>query len=154
MTNGNGIGDSFLRYEGSDHAAQRGVPSPPQRRRGERALERSLHLSTFNSRRSFTMTSTLDPDNFPLERKRKTQKGHDARSLGPSDSSDTGSDMTGIGNLDDTTDRNLTGERTSVGTERAVRPGTDIETDRVVGPDEAGIEYGPEEAEENDRGLH
>lgn len=41
--------------------------------------------------------STLDPENFPVERKRKTLKGHDVKSLGPSDSSDSGSDMAGPG---------------------------------------------------------
>lgn len=46
--------------------------------------------------------STLDPDNFPHGgRKRKTQKGHDTRSLGPSDTSDSGSDMAGPGQIDD-----------------------------------------------------
>jgi hypothetical protein len=47
------------------------------------------------------MTSTLDPDKLPGKRRsRKTLKGHDTRSLGPSDSSDTGSDMAGPGLLD------------------------------------------------------
>lgn len=47
-------------------------------------------------------TSTLDPDNFPVGvKRRKTQKGHDTRSLGPSDSSDSGSDMAGPGLIDD-----------------------------------------------------
>lgn len=46
--------------------------------------------------------STLDPDNFPVGvKRRKTQKGHDTRSLGPSDSSDSGSDMAGPGLIDD-----------------------------------------------------
>jgi hypothetical protein len=47
--------------------------------------------------------STLDPDNLPemQQGKRKTQKGHDTRSLGPSDSSDSGSDMAGPGLIDD-----------------------------------------------------
>jgi hypothetical protein len=45
--------------------------------------------------------STLDPDNLPGKRRsRKNLKGHDSRSLGPSDSSDTGSDMAGPGLLD------------------------------------------------------
>jgi hypothetical protein len=44
--------------------------------------------------------STLDPDNLPSER-RHTQKGHDTRSLGPSDSSDSGSDLAGPGLIDD-----------------------------------------------------
>ena len=38
-------------------------------------------------------------------------KGHDIRSLGPSDSSDTGADMVGISGLDNTSDRYGTGER-------------------------------------------
>lgn len=49
--------------------------------------------------------STLDPDNLPemqkQPEKRKTQKGHDTASLGPSDSSDSGSDMAGPGLIDD-----------------------------------------------------
>jgi hypothetical protein len=45
--------------------------------------------------------STLDPDNLPLRTGRKTLPGHDIRSLGPSDSSDSGSDMAGPGLLDD-----------------------------------------------------
>ena len=46
-------------------------------------------------------TSTLDPENFPGGKQRKTQKGHDTRTLGPSDSSDSGSDMAGPGLVDD-----------------------------------------------------
>ena len=46
--------------------------------------------------------STLDPDNFPTERaQRHMPPGHDTRSLGPSDSSDSGSDMAGPGLIDD-----------------------------------------------------
>ncbi|MGQ0751724.1 MAG: hypothetical protein ACT4PS_14415 [Betaproteobacteria bacterium] len=46
--------------------------------------------------------STLDPDNLPFRGKRsKTQKGHDTKSVGPSDSSDSGSDMAGPGMVDD-----------------------------------------------------
>ena len=46
--------------------------------------------------------STLDPDNFPAGGRRpKTARGHDTRALGPSDSSDTGSDMAGPGLVDD-----------------------------------------------------
>ena len=41
-------------------------------------------------------------------------KGHDIRSLGPSDSSDTGADMMGIEGLDSTSDRQGTGERQSI----------------------------------------
>jgi hypothetical protein len=44
--------------------------------------------------------STLDPDNVPSRRKRKTAKGHDVKSLGPSDTSDSGQDMAGPGLVD------------------------------------------------------
>ena len=103
------------------------------------------------------MSSTLDPDNFPPEPHRKTPKGHDVRALGPSDSSDTGADMVGQGPLDDTSDRNHTGEGLSAGNER-IRPGHDIGTDRVVGPEEAGLGDGGDESEDaqrqKDRGEH
>ena len=103
------------------------------------------------------MGSTLDPDNFPHGRPRKTLKGHDVRALGPSDSSDTGSDMTGRGPLDDTSDRSGTGERMTIEAER-VRPGQDIDTDRVVDAESAGLGYGTSEALEawleHDRGVH
>ncbi|HKQ26258.1 MAG TPA: hypothetical protein VJT81_17550 [Burkholderiales bacterium] len=46
-------------------------------------------------------SSTLDPDNFPGPQNLKLPKGHDTRSLGPSDSSDSGSDMAGPGLIDD-----------------------------------------------------
>ena len=46
--------------------------------------------------------STLDPDNYPGGRRASdTPPGHDTRSLGPSDSSDSGSDMAGPGLIDD-----------------------------------------------------
>ena len=45
--------------------------------------------------------STLDPDNVPGRRRKKTQKGHDVKSLGPSDTSDSGSDMAGPGLVGD-----------------------------------------------------
>jgi hypothetical protein len=103
------------------------------------------------------MGSTLDPENFPHARPRKTLRGHDVRALGPSDSSDTGADMAGQGPLDDTSDRNRTGERMTVGNER-VRPGHDIGTDRVVDPEEAGLGRGLDEADEawleHDKGEH
>jgi len=45
--------------------------------------------------------STLDPDNFPVNKSARNRKGHDTRTLGPSDSSDSGSDMAGPGLIDD-----------------------------------------------------
>ena len=44
--------------------------------------------------------STLDPDNIPASRGRKTVKGTDVKSLGPSDTSDSGQDMAGPGLVD------------------------------------------------------
>jgi hypothetical protein len=47
-------------------------------------------------------SSSLDPENFPdAQDSRKTPKGHDTKALGPSDSSDSGSDMAGPGLIDD-----------------------------------------------------
>ena len=52
-----------------------------------------------------TGISTLDPDNFPENPDRSLGKGHGIDSLGPSDTSDTGSDVVGgpgfSTNLDD-----------------------------------------------------
>lgn len=45
--------------------------------------------------------STLDPDNVPPQRGRKTLKGHDVGTLGPSDTSDSGQDMAGPGGVDE-----------------------------------------------------
>ncbi len=43
----------------------------------------------------------LDPDSLPGEDENELPKGHDVRSLGPSDSSDTGADLIGPGLIDD-----------------------------------------------------
>ena len=40
-------------------------------------------------------SSTLDPDNFPEPRDRSRGKGHGTDALGPSDNSDSGSDVVG-----------------------------------------------------------
>jgi hypothetical protein len=52
-----------------------------------------------------TGTSTLDPDNFPERPDRSLGKGHGVDSLGPSDLSDSGSDVVGgagfADNIDD-----------------------------------------------------
>ena len=99
-------------------------------------------------------TSTLDPDNLP-EEPRKRPKGHGTRALGPSDSSDSGSDMPNAPNtrgegLDADSDRHRTGERAGPGN-RPPRPGQDRDADRVVGADEAGLGGGLDEAEEAER---
>lgn len=134
------------------------------------------------------MKSTLDPDNLPLRPGRKTLPGHDVRALGPSDSSDSGSDMAGPGlidddvlgldrgtnedsegghlneladagasigdlGLDDTSDREGTGERMMAGKEQTVLPGADIGFDRIVGAEEAGLGGGLDQAEEAQLGI-
>jgi len=129
-----------------------------------------------------TSQSNLDPDDLPNQDAPKLPKGHDIRSLGPSNSSDTGADMIGPGlidddalgldrgtnedsegghlstagdsasagqlALDDTGDREGTGDRTSAGKEPDIRMGGDIAPDRIVGPAEAGLGGGLDEAEE------
>jgi hypothetical protein len=46
-----------------------------------------------------TGNSTLDPDNFPDPPDRKLGSGHGTGALGPSDSSDSGSDLVGAAGL-------------------------------------------------------
>jgi len=79
-------------------------------------------------------------------------KGRDIRSLGPSDSSDTGADMMGIEGLDSTSDRQGTGERLSV--ERDL-PGEDLDLNpnRIVQAREAGLGGGLDQAEEAQLGI-
>ena len=63
--------------------------------------------------------STLDPDNIPVGTDRTLGRGHGTRALGPSDNSDSGSDVAGepdVG-LDSDTDAEGTGERAGVDVE-------------------------------------
>src|SRR5512138_2187400 len=46
------------------------------------------------------MGSTLTPENIPPRRPSSVPPGHDTKTLGPSDSSDSGSDMAGPGLID------------------------------------------------------
>jgi len=46
------------------------------------------------------MGTTLTPENIPPRRPTSVPPGHDVKSLGPSDSSDSGSDMAGPGLID------------------------------------------------------
>ena len=97
-------------------------------------------------------TSPLDPGNTDNRRDRITDRGHGTRALGPSDSSDSGSDLVGstaardIGDadLDSDSDRTGTGERASASRDPAQPDGADIDTDR--------IEQMPEEASEGEEG--
>ncbi|MGE0861583.1 MAG: chemotaxis protein [Gammaproteobacteria bacterium] len=100
--------------------------------------------------------STLDPDNLPLGRPDETlPPGHDLRALGPSDSSDSGSDLVGapVAGLDGTGDRDGTGERPAVEASTALEPGNEILPDRVVAEAEAGLGDGLDQAEEARLGI-
>ncbi|MDB5959743.1 MAG: hypothetical protein JWP59_1037 [Massilia sp.] len=52
-------------------------------------------------------SSTLDPDNFPEAPDRSLGKGHGTDALGPSDNSDSGSDVTGGPGLSVSVDQDL-----------------------------------------------
>ena len=72
--------------------------------------------------------STLDPDNVPARRGRKTLKGHDLGALGPSDTSDSGQDMAGPGVVDEDRlhlDRG-TNEDLEAGSTRRAEAGKDV----------------------------
>ena len=79
-------------------------------------------------------------------------KGHDIRAPGPSDSSDTGADMVGVGGLDSTSDRQRTGERGSVEVAADV-DAADIAPDEVVDAADAGLGGGLDQAEEAQLGV-
>lgn len=96
---------------------------------------------------------TPDQDEITTEDGNEVLKGHDVRSLGPSDSSDTGADMVGLGRENDTSDRHATGERATVANDDELRDATDIGTDRVVTAEEAGLGGGLDQAEEARLGI-
>ena len=73
--------------------------------------------------------------------------------LGPSDSSDTGADMMGLGSDDDTSDRHGTGERASVEEDPQAKDAADISADRLVDADHAGLGDGLDQAEEAQLGI-
>lgn len=75
--------------------------------------------------------STLNPDNAPDRRREGLPRGHDTRALGPGDTSDSGSDIAG---------ESLDVEEEATGSDR--------DTDRIVGADEAGLGGGLDQAEE------
>lgn len=95
----------------------------------------------------------FDIDSFLDESGTSIPKGHDIRSLGPSDSSDTGADMMGLGGLDSTGDRHGTGERASAEEVTDEDDGIDIAPDHVVDAAEAGLGGGLDQAEEAQLGV-
>ena len=96
--------------------------------------------------------STLDPDAFPAAGPIRPP-GHDVGSLGPSHLSDTGADSRGAG-ADGAAVLGADGDSVGTGVDPSVsrrsdgRVGTDIGFDRVVGPGEAGLGRGLDQAEE------
>lgn len=105
------------------------------------------------------MNSTLNPDNDPVgPDDDNAQRGRDGRALGPSDSSDSGSDTAGArrhpfdvdspldehalergdASLDSDTDRAGTGERASADGDAGLEDAADIEPDRTERLSEPG----------------
>ncbi len=82
-------------------------------------------------------TSPLDPANMSTRSDRILGRGHGTGALGPSDSSDSGSDVQGAAEelgdagLDGDADRNGTGERSSASPDGEVKDGADIAPDRI-----------------------
>lgn len=98
--------------------------------------------------------SSLDPDELAdrpdADGRARLPPGHDTRTLGPSDSSDSGSDVAGadaaLGDaMRSDTDASGTGEDTAA--DGPADTGRDISADRVVDADEAGLGRGLDEAE-------
>ena len=89
--------------------------------------------------------STRDPDLLPAQPREVR--------FGPSDSSDSGSDLSGYPGEDNDSDRNGTGEDLTVGDEPDLRVAADIAPDRIVGAEEAGLGGGLDQAEEALLGL-
>jgi hypothetical protein len=72
--------------------------------------------------------------------------------VGPSDSSDSPSDLIGTG-LEGSSDRQGTGERADVGDTGAAPAGSDLLPDRIVGEAAAGLGGGLDQAEEAQLGI-
>lgn len=92
------------------------------------------------------MGTTLTPDNLPAGRP-AYPKGHDTLSLGPSDSSDSGSDMAG----QDMEDDDMTEAELAGGEEAA--DASDIAPERLIEAEEAGLGDGLDPAEEAQLGI-
>ena len=91
----------------------------------------------------------LDPDKVSNLDRELPPEGSDLPSPGPSDSSDSGSDVVGANfGGDENSDRAGTGERGAASEDADIREGGDIAPDRIVGPEEAGLGGGLDQAEE------
>lgn len=122
-------------------AAPSDAERPPQR---DTVFQRGILMPT---QKSVDLDSLLDAaEDGSLQ-------GRDLRSVGPSDSSDSGADMMGISQLDSTGDRNGTGERGSVEMDADADLHSDIGADRIVDAAEAGLGGGLDQAEEARLGI-
>jgi hypothetical protein len=77
--------------------------------------------------------SPLHPDNIPAGPDRSLGRGHGIDALGPSDSSDSGSDMQGAPGTtpESDTDSTGTGERAASSGEAEVSEGADVAPDHI-----------------------
>jgi hypothetical protein len=82
-------------------------------------------------------------------------RNNGTHSIGPSDSSDSGSDLAGLPDDDEASDREGTGSRASADLEDESerRTDADIEPDRVVEARQAGLGGGLDQAEEAQLGI-
>ena len=108
-------------------------------------LVRSNGVTQVQAYEETTMSSsTLTPGNLPAGPDRRVHRGHGTSALGPSDSSDSGSDMIGSPGIsqpadelgdaefDSDTDRNGSGERASAENDGAEGDGSaDVRTDHT-----------------------
>ena len=93
------------------------------------------------------MGSSLTPENIPAPRPEMIPPGHDVKSLGPGDSSDSGSDLAGTPvNDDDTTEAEIAGGED-------VADASDISPEHAVDAAEADLGGGLDEAEEAQLGI-
>ena len=111
-------------------------------------------------------TSSLDPDILPIGKDRTLGRGHGTGALGPSDSSDSGSDLQGApglaqegllledgtagpdvgdADLDSDSDSAGTGERAAAGRDAVAPDGADIDVDHIetIPVDLDDVERGP-----------
>lgn len=98
-------------------------------------------------------TRPVDLDALLDESGNALSKGKGTPVLGAGDSSDSGPDMIGVRGLDGTSDRNGTGERSSVEEVDDASSGADIAADNVVDADNAGLGRGLDQAEEAQLGI-
>jgi hypothetical protein len=98
-------------------------------------------------------TKPVDLDALLDTSGRTLSKGQVTPALGPSDSSDSGPDLIGVGGLDGASDRNGTGERVSIEEVADSGSGADIAADDVVNAEDAGLGGGLDQAEEAQYGV-